>query len=371
MILYSASINSLHPIESYTSNYNAPLKLKFKDSTNLLPLLPLKCKIIYSDSHEELTPEEHNSDSMTCILPPSKRRLKSQNLLITPTYDGVNTLSIPFTHTIKATQPTIANQNCYISEDGLAIVIIFEKPIDINKRMQNASAICEYLFTTATFDYLKSNELQACIWASKIQLLVLLEKPISENSVVIKFNKEVLREDGQDFAIENSEEIEVSVKRLSVEPSWLSYEPKVTITGPSEIPRCGSFALIGHFSSPKGTKGVQFVWEVSKERGEVSIELRQYVENNGKTTNLLLTSSLFEYHIPYKFIFKAIIAKPKRTLIAKHALIRVNYDSPIVSIYHTTLLQATPLTVDQEVSLFAEVSVPECVFPVQVCNFIQ
>jgi hypothetical protein len=353
--------SEMYPKNITTDEFNETIILQFSDPSNSLPAIPLRCKVLYSNNFEELTIE--GSQLYSCPLNPSKLRSKSQTLRITPTFDGINSLSKPFELNITATYPKLSHQNSYVSEDGLVVVIIFEKPVDINQDMKNSSFLCEYLLSSETIDYLEEYGLRSCLWATKIQLIITTKKPIAENSVSIKFKKEVFKESDQLIANFNEIELEVTARKLSAEPSWWSYEPMIAITGPSEIPNCGSFSLIGHFSSPRGTSDVKFEWTVV---GVVNSDLKKYVELNGKSTNLILSSEFFDIHIPYKFIFRATIPVRDQTLEAGHTLIKLDYESPIVSIYHTRLLQHTPLYTDQDILLLADISVPECVFPIQV-----
>ncbi|CAG2170411.1 unnamed protein product, partial [Oppiella nova] len=184
---------------------------------------------------------------------------------------------------------------------------------------------------------------------------------VSED-VHIKFKKHVIKESDQTIALSNPKQLEVIIGKLSAEPSWWSYEPHIAVTGPSEVPDCGIFALVGHFSSPRGTTDVQFQWEVV---GDVGTDLKEHIQSNGKSTNLILDADFFEYHTPYKFVFRAFIPVRDQTLEVGHTLVKLDYDSPVVSIYHTRLLQSTPLSADQDILLLADISVPECVFPVQ------
>ena len=117
--------------------------------------------------------------------------------------------------------------------------------------------------------------------------------------------------------------------------------------------------------SPRGTTDVQFQWEVV---GDVGTDLKEHIQSNGKSTNLILDADFFEYHTPYKFVFRAFIPVRDQTLEVGHTLVKLDYDSPVVSIYHTRLLQSTPLSADQDILLLADISVPECVFPVQVSH---
>ncbi|CAG2108991.1 unnamed protein product, partial [Medioppia subpectinata] len=334
--------SEMFPKNITTKDSNETINLQFSDPSNSLFGIPFRCLVSYSsENSEQLTDETNQLHS--CSLSPSKLRLHSQTLEINPTFDGINLLSKPFKLNITAPSPQISHQNCYASEDGLAVIVMFETPVHIIEHsLQNALIICEQLLTNETIDYLK--------------------KTISENSVHIKFKPNVIRESDQTIALSNPTQLEVIVGKLSAEPSWWSYEPHIAVTGPSEVPDCGIFALIGHFSSPRGTTDVQFQWEVV---GEVGNELKEHIQENGKSTNLILDSDFFEYHTPYKFVFRAFIPVRDQTLEVAHTLIKLDYDSPVVSIYHTRLLQSTPLSADQDIMLLADISVPECVFPVQ------
>ena len=353
----------MHPKNISTSEANQTIALQFSEYSNSLFGIPFRCQVLYTKSNStELTPESNQLHS--CSLNPSTLRSESQILYITPTFDGINLLSKPFELNITAPFPPISHQNCYASEDGLAVIIMFEKSVQMATQLSsNSLHTCEQLLTNDTIDYLSFYGLKSCLWTSKVQLVIAVDKPISETSIQIKFKRNVLRESDQWIGLSNDREVEVTAGRLSAEPSWWSYEPHIAITGPSEIPDCGIFALNGHFSSPRGTAGVQFHWEVE---GDVSSDLKEHVEAVGKSTNLILDAEFFEYHTPYKFVFKALVPVKEQTLEVGHTLVKLHYDSPLVSIYHTRLFQSTPLYSDQDIILLADVSVPECVFPVQV-----
>lgn len=356
--------SEMNPKTISTAASNQTIALQFSEYSNSLFGIPFRCHVSYAKSNRtEVTAESDQLHS--CSLNPSPLRSESQIVYITPTFDGINLLSKPFELNITAPFPQISHQNCYVSEDGLAVVIMFERSVQMATHSgPNSWHTCQQLLTNETIDYLSFYGLKSCLWTSKVQLVIAVDKPIAEVSVHIKFKRNLLRESDQWIALSNENEVEVTAGRLSAEPSWWSYEPVIAITGPSEIPDCGIFALNGHFSSPRGTADVQFHWEVE---GEVGADLKEHVESNGKSTNLILSAEFFEYHTPYKFVFKARIAVREQTLEVGHTLVKLHYDSPLVSIYHTRLLQSTPLYSDQDIILLADVSVPECVFPVQVC----
>ncbi|XP_054162417.1 uncharacterized protein LOC128960372 [Oppia nitens] len=356
-------LSEMTPKNTSTSDSNETITLQFSDPSNSLFGIPFRCKLFYSiGNREQLTDETNQLNS--CSIKPTKLRSHSQTVEIHPTFDGINLLSKPFQFNITAQSPQISYQNCYVSEDGLVVIIQFETPVHITQHFSdnNLLEVCEQLLTNETIDYLSFYGLKSCLWASKKQLIITTDKSIAENLVHIKFKKYAIRESDQMLAISNQNQLDAIAGKLSAEPSWWSYEPNIAITGPSEIPECGIFALIGHYSSPRGTTNVKFQWDVL---GEVSNELKEHIENNGKSTNLILDADFFDYHTPYKFVFKAFIPVREQTLEVGHTLVKLEYDSPIVSIYHTRLLQSTPLYSDQDILLLADISVPECVFPVQ------
>ncbi|RWS14325.1 hypothetical protein B4U79_02539 [Dinothrombium tinctorium] len=305
----------------------------------------------------------------SCTLEPSRINHKSQTLFITPTFDGLNALSHQFTLTVIASYPTISHQTCFISSDGLAVIIMFQKPVDVSYTLmmmmkEHQQSLCFSLLTEETINRLNQYQVKNCVWTSKVQLVIYLSKPIGENTLEIALRANTIREDSQMIASLNEIDLRVVVRKLTTE--WWSYTPKLIITGPSEIPRCGVFALSAHFSSPSGTSGVRFRWSVRKDGdGLISDHLSRIVQN-ANTQNLVLDSDYFDIGNSYQFTLQASTDdSDANALEATHRVVRFDYDAPIVSLYSTIMLPFTPFTVNQMAILWAETYVPRCVFPFQ------
>ena len=324
----------------------------------------MRCIITYSDPELKELITEPSEEPYTCIVPASKQNQKSQTFLIGATFDGNETLGHPLTFTVIAPPPTVSEQNCFISNDGLSIVIMFERPIDLMaKEMKSKDAsLCTHLLTLTTLKTLNDHDVTSCVWSSKVQFMIYMSKPIAETTIDIIFNTGVLKEDAQVIAKYNDKEVQISVKKLTTQ--WLNYIPKLVITGPSEIPKCGVFALTGHFSSPSGTLGFKFSWSVRRsDNGPIDQELTFFIASVDKQ-NLILDSIAFEVGASYEMTLSA-NGPSDQKLSATHRIVKFDYDAPIVSIFSSIMLPQAPLTVDQMAIFYAETYVPVCVYPFQ------
>ncbi|KAJ6225317.1 hypothetical protein RDWZM_003862 [Blomia tropicalis] len=363
----SINISLIGPSTSLTNESDSLLTIHFDDLNNEIPPIPIRCKVLYDNGEEELA--NFGVKLNSCTLPRSDHRSKSQKIRIYPTFDGIHMFSSSVEHLIQAIPPRIFVLSSFVSEDGLSVVINFDKPVDLGAIDRNINAnsdtyddeplvMCDYLFTESTIEHLSLHGLQGCRWATRVQLIATILRPLSTDTIEVEFKPNVLFQHGQKFALPN-EAMSGNVSKLS---NWWSYEPMVAITGPNEISACGNFALIGHFSSPRGTHEVDFQWEVE---GDVSDELKHYVSRSGKSNNLLLSSDLLEIGIEYTFIFKAFIQVRRQSLQATHLLVKLPYEAPIISLYHTKLLHSLPFYESSNLTLFADINVPDCIQPPQ------
>lgn len=355
-----ARVNSMTPVEILTTEFKNDIELLFDGpSVSSIPSLNLICKVQFgsrAESDETVGPNERDKNEQTliitgnkpysCILP-SKVSRKSSKLLITPTIDGDYPISHAFTFTLISPPPEVSHQNCFISSDGLTIVIMFTRPVEVLKEMSvPGPSLCAVVFSEDTLASLGKYHRITCVWSSKVQLVVYLQKPIQMESIEISLRRGIFREDSSSIALVNDQPIKIVVRKLTTE--WWAYNPNLVITGPSEIPRCGLFALSGHYSSPKGSTGVKFKWSVTKGGVQLSEnDQLTLLTSLTESQNILLDTSFFDIGVSYEFTLQAIFeSTDQRALTATHRLVRFNYDAPIVSIYSSIMLPAVPFSVD-------------------------
>lgn len=363
------------PLETLTSDFKNDLELTFSGPN--LEEMPIKliCRVQFSDKSRgknkliagSVSYDDQNNDvddvddgknqqtisitgikPYTCILPANISH-KSSTLLITPTIDGHRPISShSFTFTLISPPPEVSHQNCFISSDGLTIVIMFTRPVDVNSKQMSSSgpSLCAFVFDEKTLSTLNKYSRITCVWSSKVQLVTYLQKQIQEDSLEISLRRGVFKQDSASIALVNDQPIKMIIRKLTTE--WWPYAPKLVITGPSEIPRCGLFSLSAHYSSPKGSTGIKFRWSISKVSGQISedSELAALI-SLAETQNILLDTALFEIGVSYEFILKTESEiGDHQSLMATHRIVRFNYDAPIVSIYSNIILPAIPYTVD-------------------------
>lgn len=343
---------SVSPTTIFTQELENPITLKFKSLSGNLPSLPLKCPISNSTSVESRFRTQEGIETNTCILS-SKQPVESQVIFVTPTYDGLDSVGDTIKVVVVAPVPGISQSKSFISVDGLAIIITFEKPVNVEEMNPEGSSLCTQVLSLSTLRSLSDYDVTSCAWATKIQFMVYLSKPITGKQIDINFSPGCIKEDAQVIALSNKEEMIVKVRKLSAE--WWSFPPKLLITGPSEVPRCGAFALTGHYSSPRGSYGVQYKWTVtkgvedSKTISGLSVtdqELKLFVELSQRQ-HLLLDSIAFAVGVTYQFTLTASL-EGEETLIASHRLVKFDFDAPIVSIYSNLMLPLFPYTSNQQ-----------------------
>lgn len=331
-----------------TPELEYPLSLKFKPASLVnVPNLPLNCIVSYGETQESEITSEEGREPFTCTIMSSEKPAKSQEVFVTPTLDGEEAVGAPMKISILAPVPSISHKNSFITSDGLTIIIIFEKQISPGDMNPSGISLCTQVLTLKTLRALGDHEIKSCVWSSKVQFMIYLDKSIRENLMEIAFNAGVLKEDAQLLATSNREEVKVTVKKLTTE--WWSFSPKLIITGPSEVPRCEIFALTAHYSSPRGSSGVQFKWNIGRDGGaKVDPELELFVGLSQKQ-HLILDASVFEVGPHYTFTLTALSEDgDDGTLIATHRLVRFDYDAPIVSVYSNVMMPLLPLTLNQK-----------------------
>lgn len=368
---FTVNITLKRPVKSLTNESETAVVIDFHDDNQEIPPVPLKCAFYYEDGAKELGDFGPRPDS--CVWNRSGRRMKSQVITIFPTFDGTNLFPVSMEHLIQAVAPKIFPLSSFVSEDSLTIVVNFDKPVNIElieqsikeqaeEEIEDESALmCEYLLHSNTIEHLSLFELKSCRWATRIQLIITLHRPLSSDSIEVVIKPNVLVEFDQKYALFNGPQAANITKLANI--NWWSYEPMIAITGPTEVPICGDFVLVGHFSSPRATADVDFQWLVE---GEVSKELQQFVRRNGKSTNLLLNAEMFESAIEYTFTLRAFIQSRRQNIEATHTLIKLDFEAPIISIYHTRLLNSFPLYESDNITLVADTRMPECIYPPQV-----
>lgn len=377
------NISLIGPAKSLTNESDSHLTIDFEDLTHDTPPIPIRCKVLYELSGEtELSNFGQKPNS--CILRPSSLRAKSQKLKVYPTFDGVYLFPTHLEHIIEATPPKIFALSSFVSEDGLAVVVNFDKPVDLVAIERNITAntdaddddddnsfvMCDYLLKERTMEHLALHNLQSCRWATRIQLIITIQKPLSTDAIEVELNPATVLEFDQKYPLSNGEQtISANISKLSNSLNWWSYEPALAVVGPNQVAPCDQFILSGLFTSPRGTHEVDFSWEVSVEGEEetpaVSNELKHFVNRHGKSTNLILSADMVEVGLQYRFTFKAFVQARRQTLEAVHTLTKLEYPAPVITLYHTRLLHNLPHYESDNITLLADVRVPECVYPPQ------
>lgn len=348
----SFRFNSVAPTTIFVQELENSITLKFKSFSGSVPSLPLQCPIINSSSSDGGLKTEEGREAKTCILS-SRQPVKSQVIFVTPTYDGIDFVGDTIKIVIVAPVPGVSQSKSFISIDGLTIIVTFEKPVNVEEMNPEGSSLCTQVLSLSTLRSLNDYDVVNCAWATKVQFMIYLSKPITGREIDINFSPSNIKEDSQDIALSNKEEIKITVRKLTTE--WWSFPPKLLITGPSEVPRCGAFALTGHYSSPKGSYGVQYKWTVSKGDQDsktvtgLSVsdqELQLFVELSQRQ-HLLLDSIAFAVGVTYSFTLTASL-EGEETLVASHRLVKFDFDAPIVSIYSSIMLPLFPFTSNQQ-----------------------
>ncbi|XP_022251064.1 uncharacterized protein LOC111087726, partial [Limulus polyphemus] len=292
-----------------------------------VPNLPLYCLITNIELPSEKTVIEGNPDKLaTCIIPyPST----SQNITVSPSLDGQNCLTKSFNFSFFAPPPKV--RQAYIPEDGSAVVVIFDRPVEVSNLQD-----CSLLLSASTLQQLGEKSL--CHWASQTQLVVFVSKQIKGNTVTVTLQSGVISEADQEVA-------EAMTSNLNVQASKVPSggENKVMITGPSTVSLCGNFVLTAHFSSPKGG-GTDFFWTVQcTDMQNVDQHLLNTVRGT-KMPHLILEPSLLEANIIYEFIVSVRPPGERNSLQAYHSVTKHSFPAPLVTVYPSFLLSTDQLS---------------------------
>lgn len=263
--------------------------------------------------------------------------------------------------------------------------------------------LCALLLTKKTLKLLHKYRLYNCIWASRVQFVIQLARPLSPapgaGQVRVGFRRGTIGEQAAG-AWANERELGVELARLPLEGLGVPLAPRVALTGPNQVPPCGQFWLSAHLSSPFGTQpdeSVRLSWSVERV-GLVAapalapanasqrvasqlvagtsdpasqmelIELRwqtlQQLVANQRANNLLLDAQLLQF-VPQLYEFRLTVtfvtSLTSVTLNATHRVGRLDFEAPIGTIYGSHLLaQEQHLNTNQELVLLADIQVPEC-----------
>ncbi|XP_054708076.1 uncharacterized protein LOC129217760 [Uloborus diversus] len=174
---------------------------------------------------------------------------------------------------------------------------------------------------------------------------------LTVNPFRVTFKKGILKQDAQKYSLPKNESLTIDVWY----PQPVS-SAQVAISGPSTIPNCGVFTLVGHFSSPKGD--AQFYWTANRaDKRPLEVEIANALLMI-RTASLTLDSSLLEVEQEYIFILTA--EHPiNEKYEARHVVSRKPYIGPLVTAYSNVMTQSSVM-VDETVTLQADLTLPEC-----------
>ncbi|GFW23802.1 REJ domain-containing protein, partial [Trichonephila clavipes] len=123
-----------------------------------------------------------------------------------------------------------------------------------------------------------------------------------------------------------------------------SKSARIAISGPTTVPNCGVFTLVGHFSSPLGD--AEFNWSAYREdQSSIDSSLSNALYGI-KSSSLSLNSSLLKVNTVYIFVLTAEHSSNEK-YEAKHQISSVPYIGPLVTAYSDVVTQPS-VTVDQK-----------------------
>ncbi|GIY45601.1 uncharacterized protein CDAR_414991 [Caerostris darwini] len=309
-------------------------------SGSRVPRLPLVC-VISGEGwpiDKRLAPSEANTLD-TCVMPYPN---SSVELNIAQSFNGIHTFKKAFPLKFYASPPEMRKH--YIAEDGHAVVIVFDRPVNLCNLDQ-----CSMILNNETLTRL--GEGAVCKWATKQQLIISVLNAIKENSFRVTFKKGVLKQDGQKYALPKNDSLMIEV--------WYperSNSAQLAVSGPTTVPYCGMFTLVGHFSSSTGD--AVFHWTAYREDGQGLDSKLTNALLGMKSSSLTLDASLLEVAAIYTFVL--IAEQPiSGKYDVSHQISSVPYIGPLVTAYSDVVSQPS-VTVDQRIILRAEVNIPEC-----------
>ncbi|CAL1278504.1 unnamed protein product [Larinioides sclopetarius] len=309
-------------------------------SGSRVPRLPLIC-VISGDgwpTDKRLAPSEANTLD-TCIIPYPN---SSVELNIAQSFNGIHTFKKIFPLRFYASPPKMPKH--YIAEDGHAVVIVFDKPVNLCNLDK-----CSAILNNETLARL--GEGATCKWATKQQLIISMQNAVKADSIRVTFLKGVLKQDGQRFALPKNESLTIDV----FYPDQ-NYIAEIAISGPTTVPYCCTFTLTGHFSSPKGD--ADFDWTAYREDGQGLDKSLSNALLGAKSSSLTLDASLLEVNATYTFVLTAEQPMNKK-IEARHTISSVPYIGPLVTAYSDAITQSS-VTVDQRIILRADINIPDC-----------
>ncbi|GFY51602.1 uncharacterized protein TNIN_94891 [Trichonephila inaurata madagascariensis] len=305
-----------------------------------VPGLPLICIISGDDWPEQkrLSPSEDNTLD-TCIIPYPD---SSVELSIAQSFNGIHTFKTAFSLKFYASPPNI--KAAFIAEDGHAIVIVFDKPVNLSNLDE-----CSKMLNSETLTRLGAGSV--CKWAVKQQLIISVQNPIKRDPFRVTFQKDVLKQDGQRYALPKTSSLTID--------AWLPrpfIRAQIAISGPTIVSYCGVFTLVGHFTSPVG--GAEFYWAAYREDKNPLDPTLSNILFGIKSSSLSLNSYLLEVNTVYIFVLTA-EQSSKEKYEAKHRISSVPYIGPLVTAYSDVVTQPS-VTVDQKITLRADLTIPDC-----------
>ena len=328
----------MNPKQVLTTDYKNQIDLVFAKVEELDVDAVIRCRVLYDYSGAELILTGHQQG---CTIPGHRNHSRSQKLVITPTYDGIHSISSPanFTLTIASPVPRVLEEQSFVSSDGFEVIVVFDRPIAISHVHHiylSSKEVCDQSFTNSTLTTLNSFGLIHCKWLTRRQLFVSLSSPITDHSIALAFKEQTIKEFGQRIAQNNSEVIDVSVKKRT--DTDQQSRPQLVLRGPTRIPQCGPFTISAHFYRTKGITGVTFKWSVTTlPPSDLISELVVSAIDTNNRTSILLMAEMFSLHsISYKFTVSA-MTDGKSLLEASHQMYRSTDQLPIVAIYPTQI----------------------------------
>ena len=321
----------MSPNTILTTSFMNSIELSFKNETQFTFEASLKCKIIYKTKQIVINSENMNS----CTIPGSVNHSESQELLIIPTFDGIHSLSKPenFSLSIVSPFPGVLQNESFISEDGLNIIITFERSVNFMPLQD-----CHQMLTNSTIYGLNIYGLVNCFWLTTTRYTIALNSPIIEDYFHISIKKQIIQELGQRIALNNSENIYLIVKKVVTRVRKYDNNPKIILRGPTLLPLCGPFTINAYFYSPKGLNGIVFKWSITTlppRKGLISDQILEYINSNNRTS-LLMSGQMFPLDsITYEFTIRAQLDE-HNFIEASHQLFRSSDRMPVVTIFPTT-----------------------------------
>ncbi|XP_035225424.1 uncharacterized protein LOC118197963 isoform X2 [Stegodyphus dumicola] len=304
-----------------------------------VPPLPLIC-VISGEGwplDKRLAASEINTLD-TCAIPyPSSMKLN-----VAQSFNGIHTFRKVFELRFYASPPEM--RKYYIAEDGHAVVIVFDRPVNLCNLQY-----CSQILNSETLTRL--GEGADCQWATKQQLIITVQDPIQENPFRVTFKKGVLKQDGERYALPKNDSLTIDAWY----PQPVS-SAQVAISGPSTVPYCGFFTLVGHFSSPKGDAA--YYWTAYRaDNRPIDTEIADALLHI-RSASLTLNASLLEVDLNYTFILTAEHPVNEK-YEARHDVCRKSYAGPFVTAFSDVMTESS-ISVDQRVTLQADVTIPEC-----------